>query len=59
MRDKILNYRKHDKIFYEVGLMYTEESCLITIGANRENLAKVLNSNLGVEKLFGYKREEL
>ena len=34
--------------------MYTEESTLITMGASRENLGKILSTNIGAEKLFGY-----
>lgn len=57
--DHISHYKRQDKVFFMEELMYNEESSLIQVGALKENLGKIISSNQGMERLFGYSIEYL
>lgn len=57
--DHISHYKREDKVFFMEELMYNEESSLIQVGALKENLGKIISSNQGMERLFGYKIDYL
>lgn len=57
--DKAAQNRLANNMSIDPNLAYSEDATLITIGGTRENLGRIISANIGAEKLFGHKKEEL
>lgn len=57
--DKVKDYKMEGKQIYDIELMYTKKCSIIKLGADIENLGKIIEANDGASKLTGYSKMEL
>ena len=57
--EKIKNFKAEDRLFYDLNLMFSERSTIIHLGANMDNLGKILHVNVGATILTKYSMHEL
>lgn len=51
--------KQEEKLFYDVNLMYNDDTAIIEVGATLENMGQILKTNNGAEKLTGYSSNKL
>lgn len=57
--EKVKINKQEEKLFYDVNLMYNDDTAIIEAGAMNENIGFILKINRGAEKLTGYNSNEL